>query len=102
LWARPAGLTGLRIVNVVEPFDILATDIDQELFDPVQGIPIALCPLATIAELREVLERRLVVVEREATDEHLDRVDRFHFSGRFGLRERYARLRETQGNETER
>ena len=77
---RPArGRIGRRRgrIGVEDALGARAAEGMQLRLDPVDGVPVALRALAPVAELRQALERRLVVVERQPRDEGRDGILRF-------------------------
>src|SRR5262249_24697742 len=57
-----------RRVCVRDPLRIRASVALELLFDPIEGVPVALRALSTVAELRQSFDGRLVLGEREPAD----------------------------------
>src|SRR5437667_102944 len=74
---RDNSLTGARRrrhILIGDPLDGCAAVAFQLRLDPVDGVAIALGALPAIAELRQSLDRRFVLVQVEPTDKGTDRV----------------------------
>ena len=70
--ARLRGRRRRRGVVVVDAFDVGAAVALELRFDPVDRLAIALGALASIAELRQALDGRLVALEIEPADQRLE------------------------------
>src|SRR5262249_32221019 len=63
-----------RGILVRDALHVLAAIALELRFDPIDGVAIALRPLAPIAKLREPRDRRFVLLQVEALDERANRI----------------------------
>src|SRR5207237_970037 len=63
-----------RLIVVVDPLRVRAARALELRLDPVDGRAVAIGPLTPIAELRQSVDRGLVLVQIEPLYEDLDRV----------------------------
>src|SRR5262249_24220744 len=74
--ARPAAPRRALREHVLDALGVCAAVALELRLDPVDRFPISLGALATIAELGETFDRRLVLLELQAADHLLDRIVR--------------------------